>query len=202
MFNKLFTTLIKIFSPRFIPDKSPNRWTVGGVPAEFNNWNNIHEQFNLLIKQLKLPTMGHNARNIVSAVDMHINVLKSDAGLTEAQQAHTDEQPPFSLGTNTKYFNLVTITGIEKETLFYIQALGMDPQLILIERGDTLFFRTDIPHAGAENLTDNMNVRLHVLLTFEEWNLPLNKGFTTNAVRWHAPPSVKWDGTNFKFKDE
>ena len=71
--------------------------------------------------------------------DFHFNVLKSDGGLTEARQAHTDKLPPFSLRTNTKCFHFVAITGIEKETLFYIQALGMNPKLILIERGDTIF---------------------------------------------------------------
>ena len=133
---------------------------------------------------------------------MHENVLKSDANLTEAQQPHTDELPPFSLGTNTKYFNLVALTGIEKETLFYIQPQGMNPILVLIERGDTIVFRTDIPHAGAENLTDNTNVRLQSFLTFDKWEVPLKKGFTQHAVKWHPVPKVKWDEMDYCFKVE
>ena len=78
-------------------------------------------------------------KNTIIEFDLHFNVLKSDGGLSDVQQENTDELPPFSLGTNTKYFHFVSITEIEKETLFYIQALGMDPKVILIKRGDAVF---------------------------------------------------------------
>ena len=100
--------------------------------------------------------------------DLHFNVLKSDGGLSQAQQAHTDELPPFSLGTTTKYSHFVTLTRIEKETLFYIQPMGIERILILIERDDTLLFRNDIPHSGAKNLTDNLNCRLYSFLTIDK----------------------------------
>ena len=72
-------------------------------------------------------------------------------------------------------FYLVTITGIEKESLFYIQPVGMEPKLVLIERGDTLLFCNNTPHTGAENLTDHQNVRLNFFITVRNWDLPQKK---------------------------
>ena len=76
----------------------------------------------------------------------------------------------------------------------------MEPKLVLIERGDTLLFRNDIPHAGAENLTDHQNVRLHSFMTVDDWELPLNQGFTNRAAKWNDVPNLKWDAEIFKFK--
>ena len=80
--------------------------------------------------------------------------------------------------------------------------MGIERILILIERDDTLLFRNDILHASAENLTDNLNYRLHSFLTIDEWDLLLNKGLTTKGVYWEVVPGVKWDEVNFNFKIE
>ena len=40
---------------------------------------------------------------------------------------------------------------------------------VLLERGDTLFCRTDIAHAGAENGTDYPNYRVHTFWKVEGW---------------------------------
>ena len=104
----------------------------------------------VLVLDLKLPAKGTTASKFDPDIDIQFTILKSDAGLSKAQHAHTDELLPFSLGSSTKYFDLVTITGIKKESLFYIQPVGMEPKLVLLERGDSLLFRNDIPHAGAE----------------------------------------------------
>ena len=86
------------------------------------------------------------------------------------------------MGSNTKFFYLVKITGIEKESLFYIQPVGMEPKLVLLERGDTLLFHNDIPHAGTENLTDRQNVRLHSFITIDNWGVSQNKGMNNKKV--------------------
>ena len=71
-----------------------------------------------------------------------------------------------------------------------------------MKRSDTLLFRNNIPHAGAENLTDNLNGRLYSFLTIDEWDLLLNKDFTTKGVYWEVVPGVKWDEVSFSFKIE
>ena len=47
---------------------------------------------------------------------------------------------------------------------------------MLIESGDTVMFCNDIPHAGAENLTDQRNFIPHYFMTVDNWNLPLKIG--------------------------
>ena len=73
--------------------------------------------------------------------------------MDQPQQAHTDVIHAFELSTNTKHFHMVGLTAIDKQCFLYVQPLGMEPLLVLIEKGDTLIMRSDIPHAGAENLT-------------------------------------------------
>ena len=181
-------------------EKGPNRYSIGGDDCDLNDWNNIDEQFRFLGYKLKLPHKGHALKRASLKLNVDFNIIKSDAGLTQSQQAHTDELPEFSLGNTTKCFNFGTLTGIQKETLFYIQPIGMDPQLVLIEMGDTILFRLDVPHAGAENLTDNPNLRLHSFISVDEWDLPFQEGHTQLAVHWNVVPSVKWDALNLKFK--
>jgi len=157
-FKPLFTTINKNGSPKFKIEKGPNRYSIGGENCNLNNWNNIHERFKYMFNRMRVPGKGHQSQRPMYNLNIDFNIIKSDGGLTQSQHPHTDELHQFSLGNTTKFFNLVTLTGIEKETLFYIQPIGMDPQLVLIERGDTIVFRMDIPHAGAENLTDNPNL--------------------------------------------
>ena len=103
-FKKLFTTINKNGSPRYLPNKSLNRYSISGADFNLKNWNNIHKQFNILLQSLKFPVKGNMTPKNIIEFDSHFNVLKSDGSLSDAQQAHTDELPPFSLGTNTKYF--------------------------------------------------------------------------------------------------
>ena len=198
-FQPLFTTINKNGSPKFIMEKGPNRYSIGGENCNLENWNNIHFRFQSMFKRIKVPNKGHPSQKPMYNLNFDFNIIKSDGGLTRSQQPHTDELHPFSLGNTTKFFNFVTLTGIEKETLFYIQPIGMVPQLVLIERGDTIVFRMDIPHAGAENLTDNPNLRLHSFVSIQEWELPHKTGHTQLAVHWNVVPSVKWDASNLKF---
>ena len=84
-----------------------------------------------------------------------------EPGVNERQQEHTDVGPPFELGSNTKHFHMVGLTAIDNQSFLGVQPVGMEPMIVLIEKGDTLLMRHDIPHAGAENLTERKNVRLH-----------------------------------------
>ena len=126
-FKPLFTAINKNGTPKFIMEKGPNRYSIGGDDSDIEEWNNVHIQFKRLANNLKLPTKGNAMKRQAMHINVDFNIIKSDSGLTQGQQAHTDELHSFSLGNTTKFFNFVTLTGIEKETLFYIQPIGMDP---------------------------------------------------------------------------
>ena len=55
---------------------------------------------------------------------------------------------------------MIRLTAIDKQSFLYVQPLGMQPIIVLIEKWDTLLMSHDIPHAGAENYTQRKNVRL------------------------------------------
>ena len=72
--------------------------------------------------------------------------------------------------------------------------------LILLQRGDTIVFRTDIPHAGAENLTDNPNYRLHAFWHIPNWKGGDEEGFTAKKVKHNqVEPYIKWNKKENKF---
>ena len=81
-------------------------------------WNDIHDQFKVLAQDLKLQAKESSTKKVVDEVDLNFNILKSDGGLSQTQHTHTNELPVFSLGSNTKYLHLVTITDIENKSLF------------------------------------------------------------------------------------
>ena len=118
--EKLVLNLTKNGTMRFISDNEANRYVARGEHCNLDEWNNIQEQFKLLSPDLKLPPKGTAASKFIPDVHLQLTILSSDAGLSKAQQAHTDELLPFSLGSTTKFFDSVTITGIKKESLFYI----------------------------------------------------------------------------------
>ena len=88
--------------------------------------------------------------------------------MKESQAAHTDADPEFSLA-RTKHFGFVVIVGIEKRGFLDLktEAGTSHPRRVLIERGDMFCMRTDIPHAGCENLTDKTHYRIHAFCESE-----------------------------------
>ena len=98
-----------------------------------------------------------------------------DPGVDERQQEHTDVGEEFELGSNTKHFHMVGLMAIDKQSFLYVQPLGMQPMIVLIEKGDTLLMRHD---TGAENFTERKNVRLHFFVDVLGWNLKLDHGYS------------------------
>ena len=130
---------------------------------------------------------------------MHFNLLMIDPCVDERQQEHTDVGEEFELGSNTKHFHMIGLTAIDKQSFLYVQPLGMQPMIVLIEKGDTLLMRHDIPHAGAENFTKRKNVRLHFVVDVLGWNLKFDHGYTIKKVDWHKGPKVVCDQKNLNF---
>ena len=62
--------------------------------------------------------------------------------------------------------------------------------------------RTDIPHAGSENLTDNINFRMHAFMDVVHWNLESEGGYNNKRVDQNNWKKTKWDEENYKFKQD
>ena len=61
-FKKLFVTLNKQGTPKYIPDKDPNRYVMGAEFCDLEQWNSILEQFQVLAIDLKLPAKGNSTK--------------------------------------------------------------------------------------------------------------------------------------------
>ena len=132
-------------------------------------------------------------------MEMHFNLLMIDPGVDERQQEHTDVGEEFELGSNTKHFHMIGLTVIDKQSFLYLQPLGMEPIIVLIEKGDTLMMRHGIPHAGAENFTQLKNVRLHFFIDIPGWNLKLDHGYTIKKFNWDNGPKIVCFPDKFKY---
>ena len=203
-FETLFTNLTKANKTRYLPEDDPNRYlmTVGSENDNFDEWNNINAQIFNLVELLKLPRAGNKKISMKEDYEMHYSILKSEGGLKVAQQGHTDEMNPYQLGSNTKFFHLSMITAMDSESLIYVQPLGHVPKLVLLEQGDTILMRLDIPHAGAENFTDKINVRLHTFLRVLSWKVNWVTGFANQRYDWPLKPAINWNEHSFRFELE
>ena len=61
---------------------------------------------------------------------------------------------------------------------------------ILLEKGDTIVFRLDVLHAGAENYTERDNIRLHTFFRVLSWNVNWCTEFNNKRIEWVPKPKV------------
>ena len=71
---------------------------------------------------------------------------------------------------------------------------------VLPKIGDVLFMRTDVPHAGLESLTDNVNYRLHAFIKIPEWEATFKDGYHIKKVTGHTIMQMKWNSKESTFK--
>ena len=198
-FEHLFTSLTKQNTPKFRSSNLPNRYVVKGdvLSDNFEEWNEINQQFKMLSKEIKLPDKGRGKADI----EIDVSVLKSDAGLDEPQDMHTDEFADYKYGQAAKQFTINSVTAISKNSLLYIQPMKYALTLVLLEQGDTIMFRGDIPHAGAENLTEHNNYRLHGFWHVPGWKDSEKGGFTTKKSECTNHVYImKWSAKDSKYK--
>ena len=157
-YSKLFTNFT-IDGMKKFKSTNPNRWLIN-EPHRMRavaDWNHMEASLVALFNDSKFP---HNMYDFTFSYSL----LRSDANLDCAQQAHCDQDLPYSKGSD-RFFTFSAIIGIEKESYLDVMHRGKSqPQRVLIERGDVLFVRNDIPHRGCENLTDYPNHRIHILI--------------------------------------
>ena len=67
---------------------------VVGKFEDFYGWNNIKEQLSEVMNNFKLPIPIRN-KGLENEIEMHFNVLKTDPGVDQPQQGHTDVIPAF-----------------------------------------------------------------------------------------------------------
>ena len=201
--NKLepsFTRLTNAGNPKFIAKGKPNRlvMSIRDDDDNFFKWNDIQWQVDEMLNNLNLP-LPKKGKSMDDTFDCHYSLLVTEPNLDERQQEHTDVSEPFSLGKNTKHFNMISVTSMVKRSFVYVQPVGMKPIIVLIEQGDCLLMRDDIPHAGSENLTDYKNVRLHMFVDVPGWNLNYEKGYSIKKVVWNNGPKMVYDKDKFDF---
>ena len=172
-FNKLFTGLKRDNSAEIIKSGSPNRWETHNADygRHLRGWNDLEVQLNDVMVEGHFPNLTKKSRGVKQKPrEFHydFSILKSDPYLMQSQAAHTDADPEFTLGRN-KNFGFVVIVGIEKRGFLDLktEAVTTHPRRVLIERGDLFCMRTDIPHAGCENLTDKTHYRIHAFCESE-----------------------------------
>ena len=130
----------------------------------------------------------------------NFTLLKTEANVHVRQETHTDEIPRYRLGDKTKLFQIGMITSFDKESLFYIEPYSNSTEkLVLLEEGDTIFFRLDIPYGGAENFTEVENVRLHTFCKVKPWDLPWNTGYHNKRCPDCEQLKIHWNEEEFKY---
>ena len=195
-----FTKLTKGNKPKFITNGQPNRFVMS-IPKEdehFFGWNDIQCQFDEMLDNLDMPVPKKRDSNDDN-FDCHYSLLLTEPKMDKRQQEHTDVRKQFELGHNTKHFHMIGLTAISKQSFLYVQPVGMKPILVLVEKGDCLLMRDDIPHAGAENHTDYNNVRLHMFVDVLGWNLNVDHGYSIKKVQWNNCPKIVYDKDKFEF---
>ena len=197
-FKQLWTSLTKQNTVKLRGPNQPERYSINSetLDEDFNSWNNIGNQFVAMSKEIGIPERARGKGEI----DFDFTILKSDPGLDEPQDLHTDEFPDFKFGKQGKQFPINSITAVSKASLIYVQPMDWPITLVLLEQGDTILFRGDIPHAGAENLTDNTNYRIHGFWHVPNWTDSRGSGFTSKKSRDKKTfDSIKWNVKDGKF---
>ena len=158
------------------------------IDEELGSWNNIYDQLKTIARDVNIPVKGKKEANVT----FRLSVLKTDAGVDEPQCLHTDDFKQFEFSDDSKEFGLVSITAVSDDCFLYVTPFMDRTILVLLNRGDTILVRTDIPHAGTENLVKHDNYRLHAFWNVEQWSLKEDDGFTVKKVDFKTYPTIKW----------
>ena len=139
-------------------------------------------------------------RDFCEEFEFYFSVTKSDPNLENLQQLHCDEFQSFSYGNDSKLIQFSALICVERQSFIMVQPYGYEVRRVLLERGDALFMRTDVPHAGVENLTDNANYRIHAFINVPEWEATFKDGYHIKKVTGQTIMPMKWNSKESKFK--
>ena len=89
------------------------------------------------------------------------SILKSSPSLAHPQSVHCDTDDAYSLRGDT-VFPFSVLIGLEEYSFLDIKLESHDKAgRVLINRGEALFVRGDIPHRGCENMATHTHYRIH-----------------------------------------
>ena len=143
----------------------------------------------ICFKKLRFP--NNNKKDHEFLFDY--SILKSDSCLVKCQRAHTGVDKPFSQKLN-KPFSFYVFIGIERYGFLDILLDSKDdlPRRVLIERGDILLLRSDIPRCDCENLINRRHYRLEAFCSHI-----IGDGFDSTPIPINFPVGTHYDfGTN------
>ena len=196
-FETMFTDITKGGKTKEINGDGPNRWILKGENTDFKigAWSDFEDHLLNAATDAGFPVKGRRDPK----VEFDYNIFKTDANLKEVQIVHTDEYEHNYFRNNSKTFSIVSITAISESSLLYVQPYDGVLKPVLLERGDTLFFRTDIAHAGAENVTDYPNYRVHAFWKVEGWNDNNDDDVSVKRVDDVKQMSIYWNPVTCKY---
>ena len=195
-FERLFTGLTAKNGPKFRNAKVPNRFVMNtsDIEEELARWNNIINKMRSIKDEIDFPVKGKEKAD----VSFSMSILKTQASCEEPQVLHTDEFEPFSFGNKSDEFGINSVTAIT-DCFIWVHPFQGNLNLLYLQTGDTVLIRTDIPHAGGENLTNNDTYRIHTFWYINQWNVALKDGFTNKKVAMAKQPSIKWHEKKQKY---
>ena len=191
-FEKMFTDLTVNGKTKILAGDGPNRWILDGneFSLDLKEWSRFEGVMAEFAQDAQFPKRG--AKN-APKVDFEYNVFKTAPLVMDPQTPHTDEYELEHFNNNSKTFPIVSITGVSETTLLYIRPLGWALAPVCLERGDTLFFRTDIAHAGAQNVTEIPNYRIHTFWKVEGWDDKAREDLSVKFAKCERPYDLFWD---------
>ena len=169
-YTQLFTS---IDDPKIIAEGAPNRYHNQDSKSIKNFLNECINLDDRLINLITNNDFQHGENHACG--EMKYSVIKSDGDLAIPQDPHCDIDQPYSYQTKNS-FPFVVVIGIEQYSFMDIEfnQRGIIAR-ILIQRGDVLFIRGDIPHRGCENHASHTHYRLHAYVELKKKNTKRNR---------------------------
>ena len=123
------------------------------------------------------------------------SILKSDPVLIKCQEAHFGVDQQFSHKLN-QLFSFNVFIDIERYGFLDILLDCKDdlPRRVLIERGDILLLRSDIPRCDCENLINRKHYRLEAFCSHT-----IGDGFDSTPIPINFPVGTHYDFDTNRF---
>ena len=114
-FQKLFTYMNTSNQPRVLGENN-DRWIsspVNEVHNKSTSWNSVSFQLADILKDIGI-TKSCLMKMKDQEFKFEFSLLRSDAGLDDPQQIHTDEMTPYQYSSIVKVFHMVLMIGVEE----------------------------------------------------------------------------------------
>ena len=191
--EKLFTSFTNDNLHAFITGETPNRF-ISSLQSHIDyikQWISLDEKLLSVLKNCGFPKRKRKDHEFL----FDYSILKSDPCLVKCQQAHIGVDKQFSHKLNQP-FSFHVFIGIERYGFLDILLDSKDdlPRRVLIERGDILLLRSDIPRCDCENLINRKHYRLEAFCSHT-----IGDGFDSTPIPNNFPVGTHYDFDTNRF---